>query len=961
MKKKAIFITALLVGLCAVNLYWYRKELGLYWREWSSFQRHFISFNSQALRHQPILSHSVSKQDPEAAAIVEFIYQSYSGRDHKVFLREIEQLSEFSEKYPDNPYFLYEIACRLTDYTYVDPQIIALIADRLIEIDPNNGRYYFLKAMAILCDWGDTQAEDALAYLEKCYSCPVMQDPYERYKARACLLVEKDKMTAILSGMAVDWRSKDWGIWHQFRRNLLSYTQDLIINSQADKAMQIHDQFQRIVEKSLPEKIESIWEYPFINSLSYIGLAPLLEDTPQALELKWMNPDPKRAKHNRMQLLGWKQWNERFSQERQKMPAQATQEDYHGSWKKLIVPPAAHSFQITIAAFIAFLFFGAVGVVWKMQPSRFSRWIFLLAPLFIIGYFLFCRWGDYQLIYNGIMMCDHYTFDCVPVPRTIFIFLCLINYCAQYSYLLWLLIPTAGILAWVYVKKEARFGWFRKLILRLLAIILILIVWSAWNRLKLGSLGLDILALTFLLPVLCIRKRDKKAGIYYHLFSRSAEAMQYRRRCLVLCGSVVLIHLAAFTLSAWSLANFTAYSIQHEFRYRIPVKQTIFVPRYTIEPNDYDLLLSEFKTEMPWDMRLPYRITLVEPADIPGVVTTLKEGRKNDPNGRWGGMGMPGMPKGMPVIGGQTPKMPNQNRDYLPELRFVAEHCGKDALPYIKPFLKDPNVTDALAIRECNIPFVGREVLIGQWQSLFDNWRSDPNRISDMDCGTKALLMAMANLSPYPNFPMGDYPFSKKPTPKLEMEIGAFSNYLLEHNVDGRINDDMMMYLDRRQKGEVLAAMVCLLNEKPLHPRMGQGVLEYNAELDTATRERLWKDLLDNCNKSDSKYEHEYQTLKNKPFDYHISDELLVACMNSENVCLRAMGQHICRKLGKTSDAELLKCWVADSSPVVRAGAVLLSAEAAAWAEPTLRESAEDSSPFVRLVRGLGGQVKREK
>lgn len=954
MKKKAIFITALLVGFCAVNLYSYRKELGLYWREWSSFQRHYIPFNSQAQLHQPILSRSVSKQDPEAAAIVEFIYKNYTDMYRDVFMQHIERLSGLSEKYPTNPYFLYEIACRLADGTYVDPQVIDRIADQLIEIDPNNGRYYFLKAMAIFYDWGDNRVEEALAYLDKGFSCSTVQDPYDLYRKRACELVEKDKMTALLSGMPAEWQSRDGWILHQFRQDLLTYTQDLIVNSQLERAKQIHDQFQRIAEKSLVHKMD--WfAYPLIASKD-IGTLSMADQVPQGVELKWMRPETERFQQNRMQLRAWKQWHERYQEARNKPIRRVHREEYP-AWKKINIPPAAHSFQITLAAFIAFLFFGTVGIIFKVQRSRFSRWVFVLAPLSMIGYFALCRWGDYGLMYTALM-CDHYAFYDVPISMTNFIFLCMINYCAKYPYLLWLLIPATCILAWVFIKKEARFGWFRKLIVRLLAIILILALWSAWNRLKLGALGLDVLVLTFLLPVLCFRRKDRKAGIYYGLFSRSAEAMQYRWRCLVLCGSVVLIHLAVFAMFASSLANFANYSIQERNRYRDYYGLAISVPQYTIDPNNYVSLLSEFNTAGPWDTQLPGWVVMVEPGDIPEALTTLKERRKNDPNGYWGGMGMPGMPpKGMPSIGEQTPKTPDPNQDYLAELRYVVAYCGKDALPYIKPFLRDPNVIESLAIRECDIPFVGRDVLIGQWRSQLDAWRSDPNGSLGMDCAQAVFLKAISQFCPYPHFPMGEYPFMgefpfiKNTTPKSEMEIGAFSNYLLEGNICGRIDDDVMKYLNRRQKGEVLAAAAALFSEKRLCSYRGQCPLQYNVELDAATQERLWKELFENCDKLDSEDGHEYQTLNKKPFDYHISDELLMSCMNSENVCLRAMGQHIFRKLGKTPDEELLKRWANDSSPVVRAGA--------AWAEPTLQEIAKDSSAFVRLVGGLGSEEGR--
>jgi hypothetical protein len=936
MRNKIIFAAVLfLVGLCAVHLYSYRKELGLYWREWSSFQRHFIPFNSQAQLRQPILSHSVSKQDPEAAAIVELIYQNNIIASHKQFLHDAEYLAEQSLKYPNNPYFLYDLGCRLVGYTYVDPQIIALIADRLIEIDPNNGRYYLLKAMAILYDWNDTRAEDALTYLEKCYSCPVMQDPYELYKARAYKLVEDEKLTAMLASQAAGWVSRDWDFGREFKSQLMNYTQDLIVNSKPDRAMRLHDQFQRIAEKSLPDKIDSFLRLNFAPPINTIGGPSLMEKSPQTVELKWMKPLPARFEQDRMQLRAWKQWLDQFRAQNERRPSTSREDHEYYTLFKLPIPLVAHSFQIIAASFWVLLFWAVTGLVLGVQKSKFSKWIFLWAPLFLIGYFALWRWGDYHLIYNGIMMCDHYTFDCVPVSGLFWFFVKTIGCAASYPYLLWILISLIGILLFVLFKKQSRWGLFRQTAIRLLIIVLIMALWSAIPWMRFGMLLLDVLILAFFLPLLCVHRKDRKAGIYYDLFSRSEEAMQYRWRCLVLCGSVVLVHLFTFGLFVRPLAKFTAFSVK-EYRENWVARDALQLPRYTLDPNNYALLLKEFKTQKPWDMRLPSWLLMVEPEDIPGVITTLKERRENDPNGRWGGMGMPGM-MGMPDMPLKGTVFDPDIDPLLYDLRFAAECCGKDALPYIKPFLKDPNVIASLAIRECDIPFVGRDDLLAMWQKVFSRWQAkESNPTRDMDWGQKIFLAVMMQ------WRQMEHPYSES-----RKDIADYSSYLSESLPRDWNHRDITTHLNRQQKGEVFAAVATLMDDKRLEYLFGQDMLQYNAELDSATKVWLWKQFF-KSSESDLLMQSEgYQTLKNKPWDYHISDELLMSCMNSENVCLRAMGQHICRKLGKAVDKEMLSRWAVDSSPVVRAGAVLLSPEVI---------STDESSPFVRLMRGLAGR-----
>ena len=123
--------------------------------------------------------------------------------------------------------------------------------------------------------------------------------------------------------------------------------------------------------------------------------------------------------------------------------------------------------------------------------------------------------------------------------------------------------------------------------------------------------------------------------------------------------------------------------------------------------------------------------------------------------------------------------------------------------------------------------------------------------------------------------------------------------------------------------------------------------MHYNAELSPASREWLWKRIIDDSNKENKLSYLDDLTLFSKPADYHISDTLLEACLESKNERMRAMGQHIYRKLGKSPDEKLLEKWAEDPSFLVRAHAAMLAPECI---------SPDDPSPFVRLIRGLNNQ-----
>jgi hypothetical protein len=404
--KRHLIIWAILTGLCLAWLYPHRNELSLYWREWSSFQRHFAYGNEGKFGlRQPFLSRSVAQQDSEAAAIVDLIMQDPSRED----FQDIEYIAEQMMKFPTNQYFLYDLACRCALRTYIDPQIIDKIADRLIELDPNNGRYYFLKAWAVFYDWGDNRLEKSLDYLEKSYSCPTRSDPYEAYKERTYRLMESEKSTVFFSNRILSWSSENRWLQARFIRDILTCTQDLIVNSQSDRAMQIHDRLQRLAENNIPQTIKTFRDYPVLTfSMSFYGLP---QETPQAVELKWMKLDPQRARQNRLQMLTWKQWNTQVQSDR---TASARQTLPHFKMiAKDFLPPAAHGFQMTIASGFILLFFFVVGFILKMQRVSISWLVFAVMLLVFLGYFILCRFMDYQIIHEPICGDHHYTFDCV--------------------------------------------------------------------------------------------------------------------------------------------------------------------------------------------------------------------------------------------------------------------------------------------------------------------------------------------------------------------------------------------------------------------------------------------------------------------------------------------------------------------------------------------------------------------
>lgn len=334
-----LLIFLFLVAAGVVNLHPQRQELLLHWREWSSFQRHFRWQGKRFGLRKPFLSKSIAESDPEAAAIVEWTLH-----EDVTDFRDVEYFSEMAMRCPQNQFFLYDLACRIAHKGYTDPKLVDFLADRLLELDPDNGRYYFLKAWAAFYEWRPDRIDTALSYLERCFAGP-QQDPFNLYKTRVCTLVEKEKPTIYISGQSARWRSNDMSLSRKLIRGLLEYTQDLIVNGQAEQAMHIHDRLQRIAENSIPQTINEPWQFWIAFQPGYHMVA---FDTPQEVELKWMALTPERAGQNRMQMLGWKEFTDRVAALRNESRPQPKTD--RGGFVLYLVPPGGHCFEMTFAA-----------------------------------------------------------------------------------------------------------------------------------------------------------------------------------------------------------------------------------------------------------------------------------------------------------------------------------------------------------------------------------------------------------------------------------------------------------------------------------------------------------------------------------------------------------------------------------------------------------------------------------
>jgi hypothetical protein len=80
------------------------------------------------------LTEEITHTDPEAADILRYCLTDPN----------IEDLAIAAEKYPNNEFFLAQLAYRLTDVNLIDPRAVTALADRLIAMNPENAHYHYV-------------------------------------------------------------------------------------------------------------------------------------------------------------------------------------------------------------------------------------------------------------------------------------------------------------------------------------------------------------------------------------------------------------------------------------------------------------------------------------------------------------------------------------------------------------------------------------------------------------------------------------------------------------------------------------------------------------------------------------------------------------------------------------------------------------------------------------------------
>jgi len=163
-----------IIAVCAVLTVYEIPNTRLVWR--------YVGMSQQIKRQladkaavRSALSKEAVATDPEAADILSYCLAEPN---------EVN-LAEMVAKYPQNEFFLAQLAYKMTESNSVDARAASALADRLIALNPDNAHYRYIKGWILLKPPGDFGREqDALEQFELGNRLDDFYLPYSNFKDR---------------------------------------------------------------------------------------------------------------------------------------------------------------------------------------------------------------------------------------------------------------------------------------------------------------------------------------------------------------------------------------------------------------------------------------------------------------------------------------------------------------------------------------------------------------------------------------------------------------------------------------------------------------------------------------------------------------------------------------------------------------------------------------------------------
>ncbi len=253
MKLGKLFLIIVVIACIGLTV-WQFDNLKIIAHEYWAVKK-FYHYTEHGWQHrQPLIDAKIARIDPEAAAIINYLY--WCGDDDKYNPMDI--LAENVLKFPNNQYFLYELS-RRAYFGYedgLDPNAMLKLANRLIELDNNNINYHYLKAYALLHLRKGNNFDDVVQTIKQTAMCKNNKPPYLIYKERVIATAKKQGLPkSIIQNLRFIFEYNSFV--RKIYDTLLQYENFLIIENDYAKA----DEISNVLIAMLPDEFRE----PFCN------------------------------------------------------------------------------------------------------------------------------------------------------------------------------------------------------------------------------------------------------------------------------------------------------------------------------------------------------------------------------------------------------------------------------------------------------------------------------------------------------------------------------------------------------------------------------------------------------------------------------------------------------------------------------------------------------------------------
>lgn len=267
------------------------SNLLVLWRDYHAISRYAALYNENEPNKNYFagrIPEYIAEQDPEAACIASYMLKSQSIYDSG------NDAASGAIQYPNNEFFWGRLAESLSSHEMqYDPQIIQLIADKLIELHPDNADYCILKAFAALQNRNGNDINEVLPPIRQAAQCKNFENPFELYHQRVMAIAEKARFSSLENSfLQVAFRLNYPA--YRFSEDLLSIARMKFNDSRIDEGIAISDALNSLLYSN-GSKYLSVFPYSWQNGFSGYS-------TPAFMELRDVNVSKERRDYDHLLL-----------------------------------------------------------------------------------------------------------------------------------------------------------------------------------------------------------------------------------------------------------------------------------------------------------------------------------------------------------------------------------------------------------------------------------------------------------------------------------------------------------------------------------------------------------------------------------------------------------------------------------------------------------------------------------